>query len=280
MSSRSALWMSIIAGAVALVCSLPLLGYSGPASNVAVEATIAANSIAKVKEANHTELLNKVLAANQDVYTTLESFLCSEKIERFRAKLTGDHSRQLDTLTADVAFENGAERYTALSQRGKSITAFSDVSGAWSEGEFATLLLQTQTLIRTQPVVIRDLTDQAGASLAVLSFQVDEEQSPWDLEVSGKHYRVPFRTDVTVSKDTGEIQRIARSSLELPAELRISELRWNVELGVVELANRSWLLPKAGEYDVVYNDFDRRDWNVLSFSNYRHFEVQASLRFD
>lgn len=278
MSGRLALWISKMGAGVFI--STCLFAHSSPGAAPTGDAPLPAAKFPDLNAAKQAELLRKVRAANEDAYATLSSFLCSEKIDRYRARLTGEHQRQVDSLTANVAFDNGVEQYTQILQRGKNINAFSTLAGAWSEGEFATLLLQTEALLSTQPVVIRDSTAGSDDSLAVLSFQVDTEDSPWDLEVSGKHYRVPFRTELTISKDTGAIQKIARTSLALPSELRISELRWTVELGAVQLANRTWMLPKSAEYAVLYNDFDRMDWNVLTFSNYRRFDVQVSLRFD
>jgi len=51
-------------------------------------------------------------------------------------------------------------------------------------------------------------------------------------------------------------------------------------LGTVELNGKSWLLPKSGEYAVFYADSHRREWNLMSFSGYRHYGSEVTLSFD
>jgi len=76
---------------------------------------------------------------------------------------------------------------------------------------------------------------------------------------------------------TAEILKIARSSLSVPQETRISEVDWNVTLQSVELNDKHWLLPKTGEYTVLYEQSNRREWNLLNFSNYRRYGAEVAL---
>jgi hypothetical protein len=108
-----------------------------------------------IPAAPEPEFLDKVRAVNEGLYANLESFICSERIERYRGKLGAQSGRQLDTITARVAFEHGAERYSDITERGRSLLGFATLTGAWSQGEFGTLLLQTESLLRTQQIEIR-----------------------------------------------------------------------------------------------------------------------------
>ena len=226
------------------------------------------------------DLLDRARDANKQLYSELESFVCNERMVRYRGRLDSPTGRQIDTVTARVSFENGEEHYTLVRQNNRSRAGISGLPGAWSEGEFGTLLRQTQVLLTTQAVTFLRNEEVDGSPAALYSFDVSEMESPWDLEVAGQHYRVPFRTQVWVSSASGEIVKIDRTSTTLSAAARISELRWSVALAPVEMNGRTWLLPRSGEYSVSYEESGQREWNRMQFSDYRRYGSEASLRFD
>jgi hypothetical protein len=226
------------------------------------------------------ELLERARAANGDIYSTLKSFVCREEIERYKGDLRGSKTRFIDHVSTNLSFENGVEHYNDIRQNTSSRHSLSDIAGAWSEGEFGTLLQQTDKLLEIQPVTFVSFDTFAGIPTAVYRFEVSEKQSPWDLEVGSQHYQIPFTTDVWISVASGEILKIARKSLSIPAETRISEIDWSVSLASVSLGGKTWLLPTVADYSVSYSDSKRREWNQMSFSNYRHYGSESSIRFD
>jgi hypothetical protein len=225
-------------------------------------------------------LLSRVRLASDQMYTDLQSFVCAEQITRFRGSAAGGDARPIDTISARVSFENGSEHYTEIAQNNHARPAISSIGGAWSEGEFGTLLRQTQILLDTQPVVFGTYEDVGNTPAASYSFDVSEEDSPWDLDIKSREYRIPFRTQVWVSTSTGEILKIERTSTSVPAGMGISELRWSVTLERVDLNGKTWLLPKTGEYDVLYEKTGRREWNLMNFSGYHRYGSEVALRFD
>jgi hypothetical protein len=224
--------------------------------------------------------LAQVRLANELLYSDLQSFVCNERMDRYRGALGGVEGRRIDTVLTKVSFENGIERYTDIRQNNRSLASISSISGAWSEGEFGTLLRQTQALLGSQVVLFQAKTELNGAAALLYRFEVSEQDSPWDLEVEASHYHLPFRTDVWVSQSSGQILKIERTSTAIPLETRISEVRWSVTLDKVELNGKSWLLPSAGEYEVRYEESNRREWNLMSFSDYHRYGSEVALRFE
>ena len=163
------------------------------------------------------DILSKARTANENLYSSLQSFVCHERIDRFRGPLNAATARALDTVTASLSFENGVEHYSDVRQNTRVRDSISNLTGAWSEGEFGTLLLQTETLLRTQAVSFQAFATLGDVATAVYRFDVPEDISPWDLDVGGRHYRLPFRTDVWIATETGEIVKIARTSLGIAA---------------------------------------------------------------
>lgn len=225
-------------------------------------------------------LLAKARTANEDLYAALQAFVCREEIQRFRGNLKADSGKQLDTVTTNLSFENGVEHYSEIRQNTRPRNSLSSLPGAWSEGEFGTLLSQTERLLRTQPVTFVAYSNVNGAEAGIYQFEVPEAESPWDLEVDGRHYHVPFRTSVWLSAGSGEILKIARISTTIPPDTRISEIQWEVDLQAVTLSGKQWLLPKTGAYSVLYDGSNRKEWNRMSFDSYRRYGSEALLRFD
>jgi len=241
--------------------------------------TDGAASTAPEAEQVHTDLLAKVRVVNDELYSSLQSFVCNEQMQRFEGSLDGDSARHIDTVSTKVSFENGVEHYTDIFQNQQQRASISSVPGAWSEGEFGTLLQQTQILLNVGPVSFRKYTEVNGTPAALYAVNISEQNSPWDLEVERRHYRIPFRTDVWVSRTTGEILKIERVSTTIPRRVGISEIRWGVTLKAVKLDEKTWLLPATGSYAVLYRSTGRREWNEMSFSEYRRYGSEVALRF-
>lgn len=246
----------------------------------AVNESTAPAAPAELRAVTPMEPLARVRLANELLYSDLQNFVCDERMDRYKGALSAPDGRRIDTVVARVSFENGVEHYTSIRQNNRPRPGISSLSGAWSEGEFGTLLRQTQAPLRSQTVLFWMNTDVYGAPAALYRFDVSEQDSPWDLEVESRHYHVPFRTDVWVSLSSGKILKIERTSTVIPLETGISELRWSVSLASTEINGKNWLLPNTGEYEVLYEESHRREWSLLSFSEYHRYGSEVALSFD
>ena len=254
---------------------LPLLLWAFGAS---AKAEIAPDALINEKPVE-AQLLLKARAANGEVYSTLRAFVCREEIERFRGNLQKSKVKRIDHVSTALSFENGIEHYDDVRQDNRSLESLPEIMGAWSEGEFGTLLQQTDRLLATQPVSFVSFENVSGVQTAIYRFEVSEKDSPWDLAVGTTHYKIPFSTDVWISTATGEILKIARKSLSMPVDTRISEIDWDVSLAAVDLDGKPWLLPTAARYSVSYVESKHREWNEMSFSNYRRYGSESTLKY-
>ncbi len=229
---------------------------------------------------DQTEVLLKARTANDDLYSALKAFVCREEIQRYRGDLNKTKIRYVDHVSTNLSFENGVERYNDVRQNTRSVGSLPEINGAWSEGEFGTLLQQTEKLLEFRPVTFIAYETVADVKTIIYRFEVDEKSSMWDLSVGTEHYKIPFMTDVWISASTGEIVKISRRSISIPEDTHISEIDWDVTLMPVELNGKSWLLPSSAIYSVSYSTTKRREWNEMSFSDYRRYGSESTLRFD
>ncbi len=273
MTTRSTLWLH-----VCLCFGLMAASRAGWAANPTSLAGASGGSAPGSQD--EVAILEHARAANENLFSALQSFVCDEEIERFRGSIDGGSSHALDTVTAKLSFERGVEQYSEIYQNKHPRPRISSLAGAWSEGEYGTLLLQTQQLLATQSVRFETYGEVDEEKAAIYHFDVASDESPWDLMVGGRHYRLSFSTDVWISIESGEILKINRTSLNVPAETHISEVRWNISLDRVDLNGRLWLLPTSGTYVVAYNESHRREWNLISFTNYQRYGAETALKFD
>lgn len=227
---------------------------------------LAGLSALQASDLNDPGLLARAASANQNLYAALQSFVCNEQIERYSGR------KHIDTVTAKVSLENGIEHYSEILEKERPLHDLSSLGGAWSEGEFGTLLIQTQQLLATQQV----RCEVQG----ICDFDVSEAESPWKLTVSGGNYVIPFHTRVWLAADSGKILKIARTSTLVPPELRIAQINWSVSLSPVDLNGTSWWLPVSGDYQVMYRESGRREWNTMKFSGYRRYGSEVLIRFN
>jgi hypothetical protein len=267
MSYLAVVPLSLLAfGALAIASDAP------PENGKAPDATINI-------QPEESQLLTRARNANSDLYSTLKSFVCREEIQRYKEDLRRSKTRFIDHVSTNLSFQNGVERYEDVRQNTRSRASLPEIMGAWSEGEFGTLLQQTDRLLALQPVTFVSSETVSGDSVAVYSFVVPESESPWDLAVGSQHYKIPFTTDVWISVGSGKILKIERKSLSIAAETGISEISWNVSLTEVDLGGQSWLLPTDATYSVSYAESKRREFNQMSFSNYHHYGSESAIKY-
>jgi hypothetical protein len=240
-------------------------------------------SDAPLDPANNTakrDLLMQAVAVNEDAYATLGYFVCHEQIDRYKGLVGLETGRHRDTIISKVAIENDREQYSEIRRDNRQLQALSSLDGAWSEGEFGTLLKQTEQLLRTQPTVLVKEERTPDGTTAIYSFEVSAVESPWDFQIGEQHFDIPFRTRIWISESSARILKIERVSTGVPAELGIAEVDWSVALHPVYLDGRSWLLPDTAAYQVIYRDRGRREWNTIKFSDYHRYGAEATIHFN
>jgi hypothetical protein len=82
-----------------------------------------------------------------------------------------------------------------------------------------------------------------------------------------------------VSQSTGRILKIKRTSTAMPPNFGISEIEWSVNLKPIQLDGNEWLLPSSGEYSILYEKTNRREWNEITFGDYHRYTASSVMHF-
>ena len=227
------------------------------------------------------DMLLRGREASSRIYRELSSVVCREQIDRFKGSIGDAQGRPLDVITSDVAMEEGTERYSNIRQNNKPRPSISRVGGAWSEGEYSTLLRQTAETLGSDDVIKMGVITRLNGTPAILfPFEVPQAESDWDFLVRSRHYVLGFHGEVWISQATGEVLRIRRTATQVPSGVGISQVDWSVDFGPNDLDGHSFILPSRATYSVTYPRDQHREWNVISFSNYHHYGVDITIHYN
>jgi hypothetical protein len=227
------------------------------------------------------ELLLRGREASSRVYRELSSVVCHERIDRFKGPIADANGHPVDVIMSDVAMEEGTERYSNIRQNDKPRPSISRIGGAWSEGEYSTLLRQTAETLDSDAIIkIGVVTRLNGTPAILFPFDVPPSESNWDFLVRSKHYQLGFHGEVWVSQATGEVLRIRRTANQIPSSVGISQVDWSVDFGPSDLDGHAFILPSKAAYSVTYPRDQHREWNVISFSNYHHYGVDVTIHYN
>jgi hypothetical protein len=225
-------------------------------------------------------LLERVRQSAKAAYSDLKNFVCREEITRFRGNARKPQGQQVDVITSVVSYDRSGEHYSEIYQNNKPLPQIRGLSGAWSEGEYGTLLGETIKALQSKPVRFSSYAVLDGKTAAVYTFDYSPEDSPWEIQILGNHYSIPFRGQVWASPETGDILQIDRIAEEAPLRTGISGVNWSVSFGVRQMEGRSFRLPLKGIYSVSYNESGRHEWNVMAFSEYKRYGSEVVVHFE
>jgi len=224
-------------------------------------------------------LLDRVRVSAERVFADLTNFVCGEQIERFRGSAHNPSGHRVDVISSQVSYVSNSEHYSDIFQNKKPLRQIGSLSGAWSEGEYGTILRETIAALRSRAIKFIAFSTLEGKTAAVYSFDYTSADSPWDIAVSGSHYPVPFRGQVWASPETGNILRIDRIARNVPVETGISGVNWAVMFGPKQADGKMFWLPSKGVYSVSYVNSDRHEWNEIAFSDYKRYSSDVVVHF-
>jgi hypothetical protein len=214
----------------------------------------------------------------------MPNFLCTETVQRYIAKNTGDPLSLKDTLAIDVAANGKAESYHLLSIDGKPTTkTLRNVGGAKSTGEFDSLLrLVFHKKSETRFEWLR--WEQVRGRLAhVFAFHIDQEHSEYLLDFRGglmKQYRATTAAKgaVYLDAETHKPLRLESEAENIPQKWPVRAVSSALDYDLTDIGGQPYLLPRRYETLIVYTNGQRR--NVTEFGNYRRFSAEATVNFE
>jgi hypothetical protein len=226
-------------------------------------------------------LLAKAREAAAEYAGMLPNFFCRQLTTRYEADTPKDGWQARDTISADLAYENGAESYKNI-RVGNSApkNSMEEVGGNWSTGEFATLVEElfdphaATTFRRIGADTIQ------GRSAISFKFEVARERSHWRVMVGGQLYYPAYRGTIWVDRETARVLRLESESRNVPELFPLSKVEQAVDYGFVKLStSQPFLLPTIAEVLSCEQGSTRCVRNKIEFRNYRKFGAESEITF-
>lgn len=212
----------------------------------------------------------------------LPNFFCRQLTTRYESDRPKDGWQAIDTISADLAYENGHESYTNIKVGNKEQKgSMEDVGGSWSTGEFASLL---DDLFDPGTAATFRKSGQdtiGGRSAVTFKFDVTREHSHWRVIMAAQLYYPAFRGTVWIDRETSRVLRLEMESRNMPLLFPLAKVEEAVDYDFVRLATpQPFLLPTVSEVLSCQQGSSHCSRNRIEFRNYRKFGAESGITFD
>jgi hypothetical protein len=251
--------------------------------------TTAGSSSGRLSRANpvvppgnpHMALIEQAREAAATFLEGLPNYVCQEQTTRYVSETRQPNWSVVDIVSAEVVYDDHQESYRNLQINGKPTKKAPEESGAWSTGEFGTILgnlfaPQTATEFK---YVQEDTVAHRAAS--VFDFKVKRVRSNWKIWVPGQYVVPEYKGSVWIDKKTAEVLRIEMQAKEIPEAFPEITVETAVDYDSINLGTpEKFLLPVHGEALSCWRNSNECQRNVIEFRNYHKFTGESVIKFD
>ncbi len=180
---------------------------------------------------------------------TLPNYVCQQFTSRYQNQSHVTSWQAIDVVSAEVVYENGRESYRNLKINGKPVKkGMEELSGAWSTGEFGTLLRDVFSPATAAEFHFRKDSTIAGMSAALYDFKVEHQNSHWHVQVASQSVFPAYKGSVWIDKKNGRVLRIEMQARNVPSEFPLDTVETVADYEYVRIGGtQQFLLPVHSE---------------------------------
>ena len=219
--------------------------------------------------------------ATASAYTAgLPNFLAEQATTRYFTDSWPASWREIDVVTATVAYANGKEDYRDIKVNDVPTNVPPERSGSWSTGEFATTLADVLSPATGANFKRRGDDRIAGRPAIAFDYTVEQAHSHWTLVApDGRRYNPAYQGAVWIDRDTRRVLRIEQRTTSMPPDFPLSKAESTVEYGFVRIEQGTYLLPTLSDNLGCFTGSGSCSRNSIQFRNYRKFSTDSSVTF-
>jgi hypothetical protein len=224
----------------------------------------------------------KAMEAAESFTETLPNYVCQQFTSRFVSVTHVVSWQAQDVVSAEVVYENGREDYRNLKINDKAVKkGMEELSGAWSTGEFGTLLRDIFSPATAAEFHFRKDSAIAGKSAALYDFKVAREGSHWHIMVASQSVFPPYKGSVWIDKQNGRVLRIEMQARNMPQEFPLDTVESEADYQYVRIGGtQEFLLPVHAETLSCQRGTNNCSRNSIDFRNYKKYSGEANITFD
>lgn len=211
----------------------------------------------------------------------LPNYVCQEMVTRYASETRVPSWNVIDVVSAEVVYEGGKESYRNLAINGKASKKPPEESGAWSTGEFGTIL--ANLLSPGTDADFKYSQDDTIARLpaSVYDFQVIRQRSSWKIWVPGQYILPAYKGSVWFDKQSAHVLRIEMQARDIPSEFPRISVESAVDFDYISLGTpEKFLLPVRAEALSCARGSNECERNVIEFRNYHKFAGESTIKFN
>ena len=227
-------------------------------------------------------LIKKATEAALDFTEGLPNYVCQEMMARYESTTRPASWQALDVVSAAVVYENGKEDYRDVAVNGKPVKKSIDqVGGAWSTGEFGTVLIDILSPATDAQFRYRREERQSGVMTKVYDFTVKRENSHWQIGTGGQTYRPAYKGSIWIDPANARVLRIEMQAKGFPEDFPTDDVESAMEYQYTRLGDtKQYLLPVHAENLSCQRGSDFCSHNVIDFRNYHKYSGESSITFN
>lgn len=224
-------------------------------------------------------LMDNARRAAASFISSLPNYIVQEYTTRYVSDSRPVRWKAQDVVSAEVVYEDGRERYEKIAINGKP-TKNPEQSGAWSTGEFGTILEDLfSPATAAQFTFVRSATAQRRDA-ALFDFTVERSHSHWTVRAPGQYTRPAYKGSVWIDRETARVLRLEMEAVEIPKDFPEDTIEAAVDYDFITLGTQTFLLPVRGAALSCQRGSSVCERNVIEFRNYRKFAGQSTVTFE
>ena len=254
-----------------------------PGATAAANENARPNDVPAVIPIEQDPIIAKAKAAAAEYSSKLPDFFCRQITTRYESDHPKDGWQALDTVTADVAYENGRESYKNIKVGNKTVNVekMEQISGSSSSGEFASIL--EDLLSPSTAASFRKSGQESirGRSAYTYKYEVKRENSHWRIMSAAQLYYPAYRGMVWIDRETSRVLRIEMESRNMPVLFPFDKTETATDYDFVKLSTpEQFLMPTTAEVLSCETGSSHCLRNRIEFRNYRKFGAESDITFN
>ncbi|HLK21268.1 MAG TPA: hypothetical protein VKT81_20095, partial [Bryobacteraceae bacterium] len=224
--------------------------------------------------------IEKARAAAMAYMEGLPNYVCQENTTRYVSETRNPNWQVIDVVSAEVVYENHKESYRNLTINGKPTKKAPEDTGAWSSGEFGTILRNLFEPGTDADFKYAEDDRIAHQAASIYKFSVERMRSSWKIWVPGQYILPSYKGSVWVDKQTANALRIEMQATDIPDEFPRIAVETAVDYDYISLGTpEKFLLPVRAEVLSCSRGSNECERNVIEFRNYHKFTGESTIKF-
>jgi len=230
--------------------------------------------------AAHLALVEKAREVAATFLEGLPNYVVQESATRYFSETRQPSWNVLDIVSAEVVFEEHHESYRNIQINGKPSKKPPEESGAWSTGEFGTILGSLFSGYTDAAFKYAQDDNISHRSASVFDFKVQRVRSNWRILMSGQYILPAYRGSVWIDKQTGDVLRLEMQAKDIPEKFPEVSIETAVDYDSIRLGTpEQFLLPVHSEILSCLRGSNECERNVIEFRNYHKFTGESNIEF-